>query len=231
MEPLPVQPQATDLDTLWRQFVRAESHKRTAYGTYQCDAMWYQTFSRPRLVSHLEIKHDLPCPEEQWQAKTPEEWAHASLLKPFKPIRYIDAIRATLKPESSAELAAFGSSGLLCVLLFILTSVREVSGWATMSGRLCADRFEVSLGFEYSAELSDPSRESNRSGAYHPSPSSRSCLCGPRSDMADDCSGTASMVRPAYWRTDRDQFGRCIGSCVSADNGRTLAELTNIERQ
>ncbi len=108
MEPLPVQPQATDLDTLWRQFVRAESHKRTAYGTYQCDAMWYQTFSRPRLVSHLEIKHDLPCPVEQWQARTPEEWAHASLLRPSRPIRYIDAIRATLKPESTAELAALG---------------------------------------------------------------------------------------------------------------------------
>lgn len=144
MEPLPKEPRPSNLDILWRQFVREETHKRTAYAIYQLDALWYQIFSRPRLMSHLEIKHSLPCTSERWDALSSADWAHASLISPEQGTRYIDAIRNALQPVASSDLERFGQYGILLVTLFIMSSVREVSGWATMTGKLCTDRFEAS---------------------------------------------------------------------------------------
>lgn len=68
-----------DLDAFWRDFIVAESHKRTLLAVHQIDALWYQLFSTPRLLSHLEIKHDLPCREEFWTASSSAQWAHRQL--------------------------------------------------------------------------------------------------------------------------------------------------------
>lgn len=56
-KPMPVKSTTTeDLDDLWREFIKAESHKRTVLAVHQIDALWYQLFSIPRSLSHLEIK-------------------------------------------------------------------------------------------------------------------------------------------------------------------------------
>lgn len=134
-----------DLDDLWREFIKAESQKRTLLAVHQIDALWYQLFSMPRLLSHLEIKHDLPCREDCWTAVSSTLWAHRQLAArqstPLVP--YSDVVRIILSPSPDIEsLPQFDLYGAINIAQFLLSSAREVSGWSTMTGRLSLERFE-----------------------------------------------------------------------------------------
>lgn len=145
-QPTQVEPTTTeDLDDLWRHFIKAESHKRTVLAVHQIDALWYQLFSIPRSLSHLEIKHDLPCPEDFWTAFSSALWAHRRLAaKQSTPlVPYSDAIRLFLSPDPDIDsLPKFDLYGAINIAQFLLSSAREVSGWSTMTGRISLERFE-----------------------------------------------------------------------------------------
>ena len=97
-------------------------------------------------MSHLEIKHELPCSEELWSASSVSTWAHRSLLdKARSTPKYINAVRSYLTPSSSLDRIGLDPYGNLLVTLFLLSSVREISGWSTMTGRVCYERFEALL--------------------------------------------------------------------------------------
>ncbi|KAL4821874.1 fungal-specific transcription factor domain-containing protein [Aspergillus spinulosporus] len=135
---------STSLTTLWHAFVSAESHKRTLFALHQIDALWYQFLSVPRSISHLEIKHDLPCPGEQWAAASAEEWAHRQLIRGqmgSQSLQYVDAVRRFLSQESLVSLPEFDPYGAINIAQFLISSAREISGWSTMTGMLSIDRF------------------------------------------------------------------------------------------
>ncbi|KAL7424527.1 hypothetical protein Q5752_000211 [Cryptotrichosporon argae] len=145
MEPYPTKPGSTaGLEALWLEFVKAESHKRTLLAVYQLDASWYHILSIPRSLSHLEIKHDMPCSDELWNLSTAAEWAHRSLTRgASSSTRYIAAIRTLLSPSPDTQLPTLDAYGTLNMVHFLLASIREVSGWSTMTGRLSMERFEA----------------------------------------------------------------------------------------
>jgi Fungal specific transcription factor domain len=147
MQPLPMESAETeDLDSLWREFIKAESHKRTLFAVHQIDALWYQFLSIPRSLSHLEIKHDLPCPEDRWLASSSAQWAHRQLLgqQPGSSVQYTDAIRRFLSPSPDFNsLPVFDPYGAINIAQFLISSAREITGWSTMTGRLSMDRFEA----------------------------------------------------------------------------------------
>ncbi len=169
MQPLPIKAMGTgNLDTLWRESIRAESHKRcvrrksvsspvftrlpdlarTILALHHMDALWYQLLSVPRSISHLEIKHDLPCPESTWNARSAEDWALRRLTADDTgtPMRYSDAIRQLLSADSGvAPPPRLEYQGTLNVIHFLLSSIREVSGWSAMTGRVSLERYEVNL--------------------------------------------------------------------------------------
>lgn len=140
--------EATDLDSLWNDFVLQESQKRTAFVIHQIDALWYQLLSMPRSLSHLEIKHDLPCSLECWNASSPAEWALRQLTaRDATPsLQYAEAVRRFLSPDSSdsdlGSLPKFDPYGAINIAQFFLSSAREVSGWSAITGRLSLDRLE-----------------------------------------------------------------------------------------
>lgn len=148
-QPIPVESTTTeDLDDLWRVFIKAESQKRTLLAVHQIDALWYQLFSIPRSLSHLEIKHDLPCREDCWTAFSSALWAHRQLAarqsKPLVP--YSDVVRVFLSPDPDiVSLPEFDLYGAINIAQFLLSSAREVSGWSTMTGRLSSERSEPLL--------------------------------------------------------------------------------------
>ncbi|KAH7094425.1 fungal-specific transcription factor domain-containing protein [Paraphoma chrysanthemicola] len=134
-----------DLDSLWRQFVRAESCKRTAFAMHQIDTLWYQFMSIPRLVSHLEIKHDLPCPEDYWTASSAGEWAHRQLVSRNgdPSVQYADAVRQILTSSGDiTSIPAFDPYGVINITQFLTSSAREISGWSTMTGMLSMERLD-----------------------------------------------------------------------------------------
>ncbi|KAF2014507.1 hypothetical protein BU24DRAFT_433836 [Aaosphaeria arxii CBS 175.79] len=135
-----------DLDSLWRHFVQAESHKRTLYAVHQIDTLWYQFLSIPRSLSHLEIKQDLPCPETYWTASSSGEWAHRQLVARHSgpPIRYHDAVRRILASDSTnlSSIPAFDPYGTINITQFLVSSAREISGWSTMTGMLSMERLD-----------------------------------------------------------------------------------------
>lgn len=146
MHPTTIEPSTTqDLDTLWHTFIKAESHKRTLFAVHQIDALWYQFLSIPRSISHLEIKHDLPCPRDHWTASSPSEWAHRQLIQKQGPaVQYADAVRRFLSQDSSdisSSLPPFDPYGAINITQFLISSAREISGWSTMTGMLSIERF------------------------------------------------------------------------------------------
>lgn len=144
----PVQTKASgtqDLEALWRDFIDSESHKRTVLAVHQVDALWYQFLSIPRSLSHLEIKHSLPCPEESWDASSSAEWAHRQLVARHSGpmVQYTDAVRRFISPDADvASIPAFDPYGAINIAQFLLSSAREISGWSTMTGCLSMERIE-----------------------------------------------------------------------------------------
>ncbi|CAG8274416.1 unnamed protein product [Penicillium nalgiovense] len=144
-QPMTVESGATaDLESLWREFVKAESHKRTLFAVHQIDALWYQFLSIPRSISHLEIKHDMPCPEDQWSSSSAAEWAHRQLVarNTGPSVTYTDAVRRFLSSdEDIVSLPSFDPYGAINIAQFLISSAREISGWSTMTGMLSMERF------------------------------------------------------------------------------------------
>lgn len=146
MQPISVEAAATtDLDSLWRQFIMSESHKRTLFAVHQVDTLWYQVLSIPRSLSHLEIKHDLPCPEDCWTASSSIEWAHRQLVtrQSGTSMQYSDAVRCFLSSEADlTSVPPFDPYGCINITQFLVSSAREISGWSTMTGMLSMERLE-----------------------------------------------------------------------------------------
>jgi hypothetical protein len=134
-----------DLESLWQSFIKAESQKRTAFAVHQIDTLWYQFLSIPRQLSHLEIKHELPCPEEYWTASSCADWAHHRLVatKSGPLMQYPDAVRHFLSPDADLnDIAPFDPYGANNITHFLVSSAREISGWCTMTGMLSVERLE-----------------------------------------------------------------------------------------
>ncbi|PYI05098.1 hypothetical protein BO78DRAFT_318856 [Aspergillus sclerotiicarbonarius CBS 121057] len=148
MQPIPTESaQTSSLDSLWQEFIKSESHKRTLFAVHQIDALWYQLLSIPRAISHLEIKHDLPCPEAHWSASSAADWAHRRLLAPHHPanMQYADAVRHFLSTTTlttpTSIIPPFDPYGAINIAHFLISSAREISGWSTMTGMLSMERF------------------------------------------------------------------------------------------
>lgn len=52
-------------------------------------------------------------------------------------------IQDCLSPNTTFDVSALEPYGALIILLFLLSSARELSGWTTMTGRLCFERFDA----------------------------------------------------------------------------------------
>lgn len=133
-----------DLESMWREAMKAESHKRTILAAHQIDALWYQFLSVPRSLSHLEVKHELPCPEDCWNACSAADWAHRRLVAPqTQQTQYIEAVRSFLSRSSDVNsISPFDPYGAINIAQFLLSSAREVSGWSTMTGQISLERLE-----------------------------------------------------------------------------------------
>jgi len=141
---LPATAATKDLDSMWREAIKVESHKRTILAAHQIDALWYQFLSIPRCLSHLEVKHDLPCPENCWNTGTAADWAHQQLLQSHtRQVQYTEAVRLFLSRSPDVEsIPQFDPYGAINIAQFLLSSAREVSGWSTMTGQVSLERFE-----------------------------------------------------------------------------------------
>jgi hypothetical protein len=116
------------------------------------DGVWYQILSLPRLLSHLEIKHDMPCPDTVWAIETAADWAHYRLLASHRneasleTMQYSESVRHMFAvPDLDRKhFPHLGLQGVMNVINFISSSLREVSGWSTMTGSVSMERPEVS---------------------------------------------------------------------------------------
>ncbi|KAJ4992574.1 early growth response protein 1 (egr-1) [Stagonosporopsis vannaccii] len=146
MQPLTVEATTTTgLEALWHQFIEFETHKRTCFAVHQIDALWYQVLSVPRSLSHLEIKQDLPCPEDQWTAATSGAWAHKQLLsrRVGPAVHYPEVVRRFLSSNADlCSLPPFDPFGTINITQFLISSAREISGWSSITGILSVERFE-----------------------------------------------------------------------------------------
>lgn len=137
---------ADDLNLLWQRFIKSETEKRTLFAAHQIDALWYQLQSMPRQFSHLEIKHELPCPEVFWTATSSTEWAHRRLVAQnpgTRPMQYYDVVRRLVSSDGDIHsIPEFDPYGTINIIHFLASSAREVSGWCAMTGIVGTERIE-----------------------------------------------------------------------------------------
>ncbi|EPE08230.1 early growth response protein 1 (egr-1) [Ophiostoma piceae UAMH 11346] len=140
-----------DLYSLWRMAMRNESHKRTMFAVHHIDALWYQLLSVSRSVSHLEFRHSLPSPVEDWAAPSSTAWAHRQLVAGYNQSSgastvtgYTEAVRLFLSADEAGRnaIASFDAYGAVNIVQFLISSAREISGWSTMTGMLSLERIQ-----------------------------------------------------------------------------------------
>ena len=117
----------------------------TLLALFHLDATWYHILSVPRSLSHLEIKTDMPCSNKLWESVTADVWAHQRLVSPSPSpsLQYTASVRMAVSPVPDVSILNLEPYCALHITLFLLSSIRELSGWATMTGTLSTDRFEV----------------------------------------------------------------------------------------
>lgn len=163
-------PETEDLESLWLAFAQAESAKRTLFAVHQIDTLWYQILSIPRSLSHLEIKHDLPCRDTFFAATSSADWAVKQLCKKSQSstVPYPDAVRRLLSGDHLNAIPDFDPYGTINITHFILSSAREISGWSSMTGMLSMDRIEpLRAALQALGPYAHPPETSN--GAQSPS--------------------------------------------------------------
>lgn len=163
---------ADDLDLLWQRFIKSETEKRTLFAAHQIDTLWYQLLSMPRQFSHLEIKHELPCPQEFWAATSSSEWAHRRLVAQnpgTRPMQYPEVIRRLVSSDGNiSSIPDFDPFGTVNITHFLASSAREVSGWCAMTGIIGTERIDPlrSSLFSLSALIStQQQQQKHRPGA------------------------------------------------------------------
>ncbi|KAF7545557.1 hypothetical protein G7Z17_g9085 [Cylindrodendrum hubeiense] len=62
-------------DTKWKTFVESESQKRIMYSIYYLDSQMAITCNIRPLLSALELKYELPCPDNLWSAPNATSWS------------------------------------------------------------------------------------------------------------------------------------------------------------
>lgn len=192
--------------------------------------MWYHILSIPRTISHLEIKLELPCPQDTWTASTSSDWAHRSLTMGKStdqgPSRYIQAVRTCMSPNPSSCSPKYDAHGGLLIILFMLSSVREQSGWSTMTGRVSFERFEESgfAGASSSALILGSTLLLESFGRHDGFiTSEREDVGRMRGNLAYVDDRAASLVDTSYeWRR-----GRLIGCCSSRWVSRCQPSVEN----
>jgi hypothetical protein len=192
---------------------------------HHMDALWYQLLSIPRAISHLELKHDMPCQDSLWATTTAAEWAHRKLVASHvsPAVRYNEAIRFAVNPELGGGPAPqFELQGMLNVIHFVQSSLREVSGWSAMTGLVSQDRFDVSGRYEYSHRSSChllgidqlPHRYGISISGYGPSGPECTTLGG-GSDLGNGNGRDAVLVCVSHGRRSRGQHRCSPGDGVS----------------
>ncbi|KAH7140195.1 fungal-specific transcription factor domain-containing protein [Dactylonectria estremocensis] len=62
-------------ETRWKTFIDSESQKRTMYSLYYLDSQLAITCNIRPLLSALEVKYELPCPDNRWAASNATSWS------------------------------------------------------------------------------------------------------------------------------------------------------------
>ncbi|KAH6957897.1 fungal-specific transcription factor domain-containing protein [Ilyonectria sp. MPI-CAGE-AT-0026] len=62
-------------ETRWKAFIESESKKRVMYSLYYLDSQMAITCNMRPLLSALELKYELPCPDNLWSAANATSWS------------------------------------------------------------------------------------------------------------------------------------------------------------
>ncbi|ADV24752.1 C2H2 zinc finger protein Zas1A [Cryptococcus gattii E566] len=83
-----------ELDRCWREWIRLETRRRTAYLVYQLDTISSLESNIPCILSSSELAYiPLPAPDTLWKAPTAEAWRKA--VKKYRPMTMDEAMRRT----------------------------------------------------------------------------------------------------------------------------------------
>ncbi|EGV64793.1 hypothetical protein PSN45_005145 [Yamadazyma tenuis] len=117
-------------DSDWMSFIETESNKRIAYGLYLVDALMAILLNYPPCLSHYEIKHTLPCPDEVWEAETAQEWLKLSSRLPAqRGPHFFEALQQVLMfGHISSPISSFGGLASLLAIHIMIRNMAQYAG-------------------------------------------------------------------------------------------------------
>lgn len=112
----------------WRAWSREEEKKRISLFSFILDAQHATIFRHIPALSSFQIHLHLPCDEDEWEARSAQDWAAVRQNKRGEPPYFIAALKASLTPEHAPPIAESDSFKHL-VLLHGIMSVAYDLQW------------------------------------------------------------------------------------------------------
>ncbi|GME48857.1 uncharacterized protein LTHEOB_10743 [Neofusicoccum parvum] len=91
-----------DLDNDWRKWAEAEQKKRLAYLCFMWDVQHAVLFCQSLCMSAFELRSNLPCNQQLWEADSAELWQRLREKQKSPPL-FLSLIKAYLTPGGSSS--------------------------------------------------------------------------------------------------------------------------------
>lgn len=113
----------------WRAWAREEEKKRISFYSFVLDAQHATIFRHIPALSSFQIHLQLPCDDDEWEAKTAAEWSTIRQSKRCEPPNFIAALKASLTPDHATSAPLRDNGFKQFVLLHGLMSVAYDLQW------------------------------------------------------------------------------------------------------
>ncbi|KAI9739741.1 MAG: zf-C2H2 Zinc finger, C2H2 type [Cirrosporium novae-zelandiae] len=115
---------STSLEKSWYQWIDNESSRRTAFFAFIMDAQHAAIFGHTPVLSAVDIRLPLPCPDTLWDCPTPDQWEKMNQTTPESP-QFLPTLRALLrKIPIPSVCSAFSRFILLHGLFSVITHLQ-----------------------------------------------------------------------------------------------------------
>ncbi|KAK3109777.1 hypothetical protein LTR53_016598, partial [Teratosphaeriaceae sp. CCFEE 6253] len=86
-----------DMHRWWKQWIESESMRRVVFAAFQNDTLGEILMGHQHVTAPWEIRLPLPCDENMWQAKRPEDLHDLeSTIANVKPIKFLEGLKDVL---------------------------------------------------------------------------------------------------------------------------------------
>ena len=115
-----------DLEKTWHSYIQIETRRRSMITGYNFINLQSMAYNFPPTMLTSEIKLCMPVSQNEWGAKTAEEWIQARKSSTIRPLSFANAVRALFQSSdlgTSTPMGPYSAIGNYSLMFAILQSI------------------------------------------------------------------------------------------------------------